>query len=83
VQRQETNSGKGGEKRKCLVGLIAVIVGRSTAHPADLAEFLALISGENFKWSRIWIDKSAVVIVIVVAISVIGSLRIGMKGGTI
>jgi hypothetical protein len=84
VQRQEANSGKRGEKRKCLVGLIAVIVSGITAHPADLAEFLALISSENFKCSRIWIDKCAViVVVVVVAISVIGSLRIGMKRGTI
>jgi hypothetical protein len=71
---------RGRKKRKCLVGLITVIVIRSTAHPADLAEFLALISSENFKCSRIWIDKC---VVIVIVISIIGSLRIGMKRGTI
>ena len=70
---------KRGRKSKCLVGLIAVIVSRSTAHPADLAEFLALISSENFKSSRIWIDKY---VALVVVISIIGSLRIGMKRGT-
>jgi hypothetical protein len=71
---------KGEKKRKCLVGQIAVIVSRSTAHPADLAEFLALISSENFKCIRIWINKHVVVVVV---ISIIGSLRIGMKRGTI
>jgi len=71
---------KGGEKSKCLVGLIAVIVSRITAYPADLTEFLALISSENFKCSRIWIDKCVVVVVVVI---IIGSLRIGMKRGTI
>jgi len=72
---------KGEEKKSVLVGLIAGIVSRSTAHPADLVEFLALISSENFKCSRIWIDQCVAVIVVV--ISIIGSLRIGMKRGTI
>jgi hypothetical protein len=70
---------RGGEKRKCLVGLIAAIVIRNTAHPADLAEFFTLIASENFKCGRIWINKCVVVVVI----SIIGSLRIGMKRGTI
>jgi hypothetical protein len=73
---------KGKKKGKCLVGLIAVIVSGLTAHPADLAEFLALISSENFKCSRIWIDK-CIVVVVVVVISIIGSWGIGMKRGTI
>jgi len=58
-----------------------LIRGRSTAHPVDLAEFPAIISSENFKCSRIWIDKCVVVVVVI--ISIIGSLRIGMKRGTI
>ncbi len=69
-----------GEKRKCLVGLIAVIVSRITAHPADLAQFLSLISSENFKYGSIRIDKRVIVVVV---FSPIGSLRIGMKRGAI
>jgi hypothetical protein len=71
---------KGEKKRKCLVGLITGIVIRSIAHPADLAEFFTLIASENFKRSRIGIDKCVVIITI---ITIIGSLRIGVKRGTI
>lgn len=67
-----------GRKKKCLVGLIAGIVDRSTAHPSDLAEFLPLVSGENFKRGSICINKSVVIFV-----PIIGLLRIGMKRGAI
>ncbi len=68
-----------GKKKQCLVGLIAVIVSGSTAHPADLAELLVLISSKNFECGSIWIDKCVVVVVN----PIIGSLRIGMKGSAI
>jgi hypothetical protein len=68
----------GGEKKECLVGLIAGIVDRSTAHPSDLAEFLALVSSKNFKCGSICIDKSVVVFV-----PIIGLLRIRMERGAI
>jgi hypothetical protein len=77
--KEEENGKYGGrEKTKCLVGLKAVIVNRSTAHPADLAELLALFAGENFKLGSICIDKCAVVV-----IPVIGFLSVGMKRGAI
>jgi hypothetical protein len=67
-----------GRKKECLVGLKADIVDRSTAHPADLAEFLALFSSENFKCGSICIDKCVVVVIFI-----IGRLRIRMKRSTI
>ena len=68
-----------GKKKQCLVvGLITVIVSGSTAHPADLAELLALISSKNFECGSIWIDKCVVVVN-----PIRGSLRIGMKGSAI
>jgi len=70
----ERKKRRGKEKKKCLVWLIAVIVG-STAHPADLAELLTLFPGENFECGSIGIDKC------VIFVLVRGLLRIGMKRG--
>jgi hypothetical protein len=72
---EEDGSHEEREKRKCLVWLIAVIVGGSTAHPADLTELLTLFSSENFECGSICIDKR----VVFVFILIIGPLRIGMK----
>jgi hypothetical protein len=69
---------KGREKkRKCLVGLIAVIVGGITAHPANLAKLFISFTSKNVKSCGVWVDKC--VIVVVVTAVVIGLLWIGMK----
>jgi hypothetical protein len=81
-QQKGADRGRGqwkGRKKKCLVRLIAVIVD-STAHPADLAEFLALFSSEDFKCGSICIDKCVVFVVVIV---IIGPSRVGMKRGAI
>jgi hypothetical protein len=76
-RQKRPNKGRKGEKKKkeCLVCLIGIIVGGSTAHPADLAELLTLFSGENFKCGSISIDER------VIFVLVGGVLRIGMKRG--
>jgi len=75
-KRKKGGEGKGKEKKR-LVGLIAVIVDGSIAHPADLAKFLTLFSSENFKCGSIWIDKR------VVSVPVVGLLGVGVKRGAI
>jgi hypothetical protein len=76
--RQRKNTTEGEEKKKRLVGLIAGIVDRSIAHPADLAELLTLFSSENFKGGSIGIDKSVVVFVLIT-----GNVRVWVKRSTI
>ena len=74
LRKKQKRSGKGEEKeRKCLVWLIAVIADGSTAHPADLTEFLTLLASENFKCGRIWIEEC------IIFVPFIGILRIRMK----
>lgn len=67
-------------KKERLVGLIAIIVDRSIAHPANLAEFLALFSSKYLKCGSICID---ICIVVIVVVPIIGLLRIGMKRSAI
>jgi hypothetical protein len=67
-------------KKECLVGLIAVIVDRSIAHPANLAEFLVLFSSEYLKCGSICID---ICVIVVIVVPIIGPLRIGMKRSAI